>query len=113
MKEKYEKLDSECKDTKNKIDCLRCKNKNIEIRIDELKDKYDYIKKIRSDNDKNELNLNKLDNAYKYSENIKLKTNDIIEYTDESIKKSEKCFCHKDLPYLLFPSLECTSLPNY
>ena len=43
------------------------------------------------------------------SENIKLKTNDIIEYTDESIKKSEKCFCHKDLTYLLFPSLECTS----
>ena len=79
MKEKYEKLDSECKDTKNKIDCLRCKNKNIEIRIDELKDKYDYIKKIRSDNDKNELNLNKLDNAYKYSENIKLKQIKLIQ----------------------------------
>ena len=45
----------------------------------------------------------------KGTENIKLKT-DAFEFTDEpSIKKSEKCFCHKDLPYLLFPSLECTS----
>ena len=43
------------------------------------------------------------------SENIKLKVNDTLEYMDESIKQSEKCFCHKDLPYLLFPSLECTS----
>jgi len=42
------------------------------------------------------------------SENIKLKTDTFV-YTDESIKQSEKCFCHKDLPYLLFPSLECTS----
>ena len=46
-------------------------------------------------------------------ENIKLKINDTIEYTDESINNSEKCFCHKDLSYLLFPSLECTSLPYY
>ena len=41
------------------------------------------------------------------SENIKLKT-DIFEYTDD-IKQSEKCFCDKNLPYLLLPSLECTS----
>ena len=41
-------------------------------------------------------------------ETIKLKT-DGFEFTDEIIKKSEKCFCHKDLPYLLFPSLECTN----
>jgi len=42
------------------------------------------------------------------SENIKLKTDTFV-YTDEFIKQSEKCFCHKDSPYLLFPSLECTS----
>ena len=40
------------------------------------------------------------------SEKIKLKT-DAFEYTDESIKKTEKCVCQKELPYILFPSLEC------
>jgi len=76
---------------------------------DYIVSKSDFITNIILDEIINsEISTESLTQSY-IEDSDKLKTNDTIGYSDESIKQSEKCFCHKDLPYLLFPSLECTS----
>ena len=76
---------------------------------DYIVSKSDFITNIIFDEIINSyINTESLTQSY-IEDSDKLRTNDTNGYTDESIKQSEKCFCHKDLPYLLFPSLECTN----
>ena len=87
FKEKYNKINSECNDTKNQIEKMKNENNNIKFRIENVNKKFLNIKQIRSDNFKNEMNLNKLKNNYDYSENIKMKQINLIQKISKEIKE--------------------------
>ena len=112
------KLYSDIGITEYKTDYLSSKiNEKITYQLESSTNRKDYIAP-KSDYSTNNFN-NEKTNSYistesltqsyiEDSENINIKT-DVFDLTEEFKKQSEKCFCHKDLPYLLFPSLECTS----
>ena len=80
---------------------------NIEYYTDS---KTDYISPIINEEITNAyIHTESLTQSYiEDSKNIKSKTY-AIDLTYESLKEPDKCICHKDFPYLLFPSLECTN----